>query len=342
LRWLARDLAGRGEGGLFPEERALDMNNFGQILAAFGPPPGGPWNIGIDPPLVVTYNPASHVLVASLNQGVHLTIDRSAWDGVASIHSRAGHPVDVGPLCLHANAAGERWFRQFVQGSWTWVTDGGTPSRRYLLAFNAMMNTLTPYLGDGARLAHRDRRRKPCGPPAGNRIEVGAITSTNPSLWVNLLTLGQPATEYVVATSSPGIDFLYVNQFCSILSVKWLLGERGTEPFGIDQFTDAEKKRMAEILIGHTGMDDQIAHAEVQLGGVRRSLDEVALGVEDGAYKVGTPIWAGNDFHVVAITIGNEREYLLHDSNTGRATPMPRSRFRSAMDKLRCDAFVVA
>jgi len=321
------------------------MNNFAQIIAALGPPPGGPWDIGDDPPLRVTYNPnpgGVPTLIFALNTGVHITIFRNSWDGVATIQDCTGGQVDVGPYCLHTTAGNERWFRQYEGSTWAWVTDCGTPTERYVKAFNAMMNTMNAYLGITARKQRRGEQ--PEGPDTAqvNRITIGTITSSNPTLWVNLLTLGQDSTDYTIATASPGSDFMYVNQFCSILSIKWLQAGRGTVPYGIDNFSDADKRVMAQTLIGYTGMDDQIAYAETQLGGVRRPLDVVARGVMDGTYPVGTNIWAGNDFHVIAIYLRSEKEYELYDSNTGLVTVLPRSGFKQAMQQLRNDAFVVA
>lgn len=120
------------------------MNSFIEIIAALGGG-AGPWNIGDDPPLVVTLNPGTRSLIAALNPGVHITIYENSWDGTARIRDCTGGPVDVGPHCLHTTAGTERWFRQY-DGSWSWVTDCGTPTSRYLKAFDAMMNTLGPYL----------------------------------------------------------------------------------------------------------------------------------------------------------------------------------------------------
>lgn len=122
------------------------MNTFAEIIAALGGG-AGPWRIGDDPPLTVHYNPNTQSLVAVLNQGVHITIYASSWDGVASIVDCTGGTVDVGPFCLHTTASNERWFRQREAGVWAWVTDCGTPSERYLKAFDAMLNTLGAYLG---------------------------------------------------------------------------------------------------------------------------------------------------------------------------------------------------
>ena len=124
------------------------MNTFNQIIAALGGG-AGPWDIGDDPPLTVYLNAGTRSLVATLNEGVHMTIYESSWDGQAQIMDCTGDPVNVGPYCLHTTAGQERWFRQYEEQTWAWVTDCGTPTRRYLLAFDAMMNTLGPYLYGG-------------------------------------------------------------------------------------------------------------------------------------------------------------------------------------------------
>jgi hypothetical protein len=122
------------------------MNTFAEIIAALGDPPNGPWNIGDDPPLTVNYNPGTQSLVAVLNAGVHITIYQNSWDGTVQIIDCTGDPVTVGPYCLHTTAGTERWFRQYESYTWQWVTDCGTPTVRYLKAFDAMMNTLGQYL----------------------------------------------------------------------------------------------------------------------------------------------------------------------------------------------------
>lgn len=313
------------------------MNNFAQILAALGPPAGGPWDIGDDPPLTVAYNPGTHVLVAALNPGVHITIYQSTWNDIASIQNCTGGLTKVGPCCLHTTAGDERWFRQYEGSAWTWVTDCGTPTARYLRTFETMMATLGPYLGlTGHSGGHVQGAQV-------NRIAVGVITTPNPTLWVDLNTLGQNPTDYQISTQSPGSHFMAVNQFCSILSVQWLSGGRGTSsPYGIQNFTDPQKIAMAETLIGFTSMADQVGYAVAQLGGVEQTLAQVTTGMEGGGYKPGKRIWAGNDFHVIGLYVLNNLQYELYDSNTGLVTVMPRAGFRAAMLQLGCDAFVVA
>jgi hypothetical protein len=122
------------------------MRTFNQMILALGGG-AGPWQIGDDPPLTVNLNggvPRS--LVAVLNQGVHITIFEDSWDNQAGITDLGGEIVPVGPHCLHVTAGKERWFRQYKDGDWQWVTDYGTPTQRYLKAFEAMMNTLGRYL----------------------------------------------------------------------------------------------------------------------------------------------------------------------------------------------------
>ncbi|HYK02762.1 MAG TPA: hypothetical protein VE974_13470 [Thermoanaerobaculia bacterium] len=121
------------------------MNTFNQIIAALGGG-AGPWTIGDDPELTVTLNPGTRSLIAALNAGVHITIYETSWNGKQTIMDCTAAPVEVGPYSLHTTAGGQRWFRQFSDGSWVWVTDCGTPTERYLKAFDAMMKTLGPKL----------------------------------------------------------------------------------------------------------------------------------------------------------------------------------------------------
>lgn len=121
------------------------MNSFDEIIAALGGG-NGPWDIGDDPPLRVFLNPGTRSLVFVLNAGVHMTLYESSWDDEAEIRDCTGDDVEVGPHCLHTTAGQERGFRQCEGGNWTWVTDCGTPTHRYLLAFDAMMNTMATYL----------------------------------------------------------------------------------------------------------------------------------------------------------------------------------------------------
>jgi hypothetical protein len=173
-----------------------------------------------------------------------------------------------------------------------------------------------------------------------NTIKVGKISSTNPSLWLDLATLEPDSGQYEIATTSPAGNWLSVNQFCALLSIQWLLSDRSASPYGIGNFSDPEKIAMARQLIGFSSLDDQVEKAETQLGGTRRSLSVTASGVE-GTYPVGTQIWAGNDFHVLGIYLISPTEYQLYDSNTGLTTKQLRSTFRNTMELLRNTAFVV-
>ncbi len=175
----------------------------------------------------------------------------------------------------------------------------------------------------------------------GNTITVGSISSTNPTLWVNLTTLGTSNTKYLIATNSPGAEWISVNQFCSLLSIKWLQEGRGTSPYGIGNFNDSQKKIIAEQLIAFSSLDDQVNYTLGQLGGSKQNLDQTALGVQ-GNYPIGTKIWAGNDFHVIAIYLTTATTYELYDSNTGfTTTSLPRSQFKNYMNTLNNNAFVV-
>ena len=111
--------------------------------------------IGEDPPIHVRYNPGgggfTPSLVFELNSGVHITIYQDSWDGQISITDLGRGSVSIGPHCLHLTAKQkskeERWFLQYAEGGWHYVTDFGTPTTRVVKTFNTMLNTIRPYLG---------------------------------------------------------------------------------------------------------------------------------------------------------------------------------------------------
>jgi hypothetical protein len=173
-----------------------------------------------------------------------------------------------------------------------------------------------------------------------NVITIGTISSTNPALWVELNTLEKDSVRYLIETSSPGDGWLFINQFCALLSIRWLHSDRSAPSYGINNFSDPKKIEMAEQLIGFSSLDDQVRKAKEELGGTSESLTETARGVE-GDYPVGTHIWAGSNFHVLGIYLVSSTDYQLYDSNTGLTTRQPRATFGKKMQSLHNTAFVV-
>lgn len=170
-------------------------------------------------------------------------------------------------------------------------------------------------------------------------ITVGSISSSNPTLWVE----GTNFADYVISTSPPPGTWYPVNQFCSLLTLHWLQGGRGTSPYGLDHFKDAEKIAMAQILIGYTSLQSQVDYAASQLGlgGKQEKEATVKDGVEKGAYKVGTKIWTGNDQHVLGVYIVDATQFDLYDSNTGLTKSYKRTDFGKIVKGLGCNVFVV-
>jgi hypothetical protein len=119
--------------------------NFANILAAI-PWAGPQTSIGDDPPLTVSHNPGTGSLIFALNNSIHITIYQNSWDGTANITDFGGHLVSVGPYCLHLTAGTERWFRQYQDSTWIWVTDYGTPTERSQKTFYTMLQTILPYI----------------------------------------------------------------------------------------------------------------------------------------------------------------------------------------------------
>lgn len=175
-----------------------------------------------------------------------------------------------------------------------------------------------------------------------HQIKIGKISDSNPPLWLDTSTLGSSATLYEISTSQPaGENWLYVNQFCSLLSIYWLQNDPPS-PFGLGNISDKKKLEMAEVLIGFAGLDDQANYAANSLSGKRELKENVVSGVENGIFATGTQIWAGNDVHVVAIRVKDNRTFQLYDSFSGEVETYGRQQFSTLMNALQCNAFVVA
>lgn len=175
------------------------------------------------------------------------------------------------------------------------------------------------------------------------QIEVGAITSPNPFLWMNITTPGRSVTSYRIATEAPGENWMSVNQFCSLLALRWLQEKThgvSSSPYGLNNFLDTEKITMAQQLINCADIDAQVTFAVQELGGSRKTLDQAATGVEDGTYAIGTRIWAGNDHHVMAIYLESATTYALYSPDTGITTRERRAGFRTLMTAFQNNAFV--
>jgi hypothetical protein len=175
-----------------------------------------------------------------------------------------------------------------------------------------------------------------------NDIQIGTITTPNPTLWLNMDTVGLDTVKYLISTPSPGASWIMVNQFCSVLSVSWLSGGRGNNPYGLSNLSNAEKVAMAGVLISFNSLDDQVAYAEERLNGRRETQQRVLDGVQRAGFRPNTRIWAGNDFHVVALFIVDDRFYDLYDPNTGQTTRHERARFNELMTASGWTAFVVS
>jgi hypothetical protein len=179
-----------------------------------------------------------------------------------------------------------------------------------------------------------------------NTITIGNITTTNPSLWVDTNTLGCDPVQYRIASLLPGANWFEVNQFCALLSLKWLAA-RGNgavkNAYGIGAFDANAQKAMAAQLIAFNDTGDgqkaQVNYAAGQVGGNKANRDAIVKGMAPNtptSYPVGTKIWAGTNAHVIAYYVTSPTQYEVYDSNDGSITTRNRADFRTA-----CTDFVV-
>jgi len=179
-----------------------------------------------------------------------------------------------------------------------------------------------------------------------NVINIGTISTTNPSLWVDTTSLGTASVTYQIASSSPGTNWFEVNQFCALLSINWLAARASgvvKSPYGIANFDAAAQKAMAAQLIAFNdtgdGMKAQEDYAMQQINGAAADKQTIANGMAPNtklSYPIGTKIWAGTNVHVIAYYVTSASQYEVYDSNSGSITARSRSGFATA-----CTAFVV-
>jgi hypothetical protein len=179
-----------------------------------------------------------------------------------------------------------------------------------------------------------------------NTITIGKITTTNPSLWVDTTTLGGDLVKYQIASSMPGDNWFEVNQFCALLSLKWLAARASgavKSPYGIANFAADAQQAMATQLIAFNdtgdGMKAQADYATGQLGGSKADKGAITKGMlpnTPGSYPIGAKVWAGTDVHVIAYYVTSPTQYEVYDSNNGSITLRNRAAFVSD-----CTEFVV-
>ncbi len=178
-----------------------------------------------------------------------------------------------------------------------------------------------------------------------NSIKVGTITTPNPTLWLDMNSLGGDTVRYLIQTASPGNDWVYVNQFCSLLTSYWLNNPNLPNVYGITAMSDTVKQHMAEELINLNGLQAQVTAASHSMANSTTYNNASDFQAAIASMPVGTQIWAGNDAHVVGFVItatGSAGTYTFYDSNIGQArTGRPLANLSDFVEAMGYSAFVV-
>ncbi|WP_315766953.1 MULTISPECIES: hypothetical protein [unclassified Bradyrhizobium] len=147
-----------------------------------------------------------------------------------------------------------------------------------------------------------------------NVITIGKVTTPNPALWLDTSSLDKPIVKYEVATDKPGGSgqWTMVNQFCSILAVRFLQKSPMPKKFGFTEL--ANQVGEAQRLLGFKSLDDQLNWANGQLDGVIIKEDLADFYREA---PVGSRFWLGNDAHVWAVVKGSSN-FWLYDPDNGQ------------------------
>ncbi len=161
----------------------------------------------------------------------------------------------------------------------------------------------------------------------------------NPWLWV---AFAEPENLGAVSRGPPPIegDWNQANQFCSILSVDWLLsGQPGT--YGIANYSDEAVAAAANQLASFGSLKDQVLYAQGRLGATNALTVDEAVEAMAGA-PPGVMIWAGSDEHVVAGAVIDSNSFAFYNSDSGEALAQPRSAFRGILEAFAINVVVMA
>ena len=174
---------------------------------------------------------------------------------------------------------------------------------------------------------------------------LGDISSPNPIIWLYKPSGTGANAQYVISTNmppgNPG-DWVYVNQFGSLLSTQWLLNPNHPSSFTLsDIYTNQQQLTAMTMLLSGQDQDlqSQMKGAEQALGGQQQSRNAVVGGIQgggdpfnlSGSYPVGTKIWAGNECLTIAIYIDSDTTYTVYDPHTGQTKTYQRSHFSDDM-----------
>jgi hypothetical protein len=158
-----------------------------------------------------------------------------------------------------------------------------------------------------------------------NSISIGTITTPNPTLFVKMDSLFSDPVQYRIQTLSPGSQWLYVNQFCSLLTTYWLNDANTPDVYGIQNLVDHVKISAAQQLINLQSLDQQTDEALNALGhshtvSLTPTVTPENVNAALESLPVGTRIWAGNNVHVVGFLITG----VTSVAPDAAATPAPR------------------
>lgn len=175
-------------------------------------------------------------------------------------------------------------------------------------------------------------------PTIQNQITIGTVNTSNPNLWLDKGSLSGPVIVYEVSSSTPpgGRDWMAVNQFCSILAVRYLQASPWPDDFGFRNLK--HPLREAETLLQMSSLDNQVKWAAGQVGGTTVTIHELHHLFEH--LPAGVVFWLGNAGHAWA-AIKNPSHVTLYDPDRGSADYVTMEDFLPLLDALGIDAIVM-
>jgi hypothetical protein len=186
--------------------------------------------------------------------------------------------------------------------------------------------------------AVRSAARPGDGPAVQNQITIGLVETPNPNLWLDKRSLGGPVVVYEVSSAAPpsGNDWMAVNQFCSILGVRYLQASPRPHVFGFGNLKHPVHE--AETLLHMSSLENQVKWAAKQIQGTTVELQELQHLFPH--LPSGVVFWLGNSGHAWA-AVKDAGHITLYDPDQGVADYVQLDDFLPLLEALGIDAIVM-
>jgi hypothetical protein len=165
----------------------------------------------------------------------------------------------------------------------------------------------------------------------GKEFVIGAITSSNPFLWIDHDAFGE---RFCISTAKPTVQGKWDqgNQFCALMALQWL--EKRPQTLKLGDLGQEDQVEMASRLVDST-MEAQVNLAKAQLKSASTKTLSPSVFSREGAL-----IWMGNDRHAMAAEILGNGMAKFYDPDIGTTQTIATEELKLRTES--CNTFVAS